>query len=306
MARQIIWKGVYPAVLTFFDDNGELDLAMFEKNIRFQVASGVQGIIIGGSLGESSTLTHDDKIALLKCAQATIGGQADILVNIAEGSTRSAISLAQRAELEGADGLMLLPPMMYKPTDNEVEHFFRLVAQSTKLPIMLYNNPYDYKIEVTLGILEGLKDQNNIQAIKESTRDISNVTRLKNSFGDRYKILCGVDTLAMEELLMGADGWVAGLVDAFPQETVAVYRLTKAGRTDEALKIYRWFLPLLELDIHPQLVQNIKLAAVYTGIGSEQVRLPRRPLEGAWRSHVINVIESSLKVRPDLGDYLKI
>lgn len=306
MVRQIMWKGVYPAILTFFDDIGELDLAMFEKNIRFQVASGVQGIIIGGSLGESSTLSHDDKIALLKCAQATIGDQADILVNIAEGSTRAAIALAQRAEQEGADGLMLLPPMMYKPTDNEVEHFFRIVAQATKLPIMLYNNPYDYKIEVTLGILEGLKDQSNIQAIKESTRDISNVTRLKNSFGDRYKILCGVDTLAMEELLMGADGWVAGLVDAFPQETVAVYRLTKAGRTDEALKIYRWFLPLLELDIHPQLVQNIKLAAVYTGIGSEQVRLPRRPLEGAWRAHVINVIESSLEVRPDLGDYLNI
>jgi 1-pyrroline-4-hydroxy-2-carboxylate deaminase len=300
MANLVKWEGVYPAVLTFFNEDGSLDLTTFEKNIRFQVSCGVNGIIIGGSLGESSTLNHSDRLTLLECAIKTVGDQADIILNIAEGSTENAISLAKKAEENGADGLMLLPPMMYKPTDDEVVRFFGDVAESTNLPILLYNNPVDYKILISIDMLSQLKKYPNIQAVKESTRDVSNVTRMKNAFGDRFKVLCGVDTIAVEELVMGADGWVAGLVDAFPKETVMIYQYVKEGKIEEARELFRWFLPLLELDIDAQLVQNIKLAAVYTGIGTEIVRPPRQILQGQRRKEVIDIIEAALKVRPIL------
>lgn len=306
MNRNVEWNGVYPAVLTMFHENGDIDFDMYLKNINAQVDAGVQGIIIGGSLGESSTITHQDRLDLLKATLDSVGDKVDVILNIAEGSTRAAISLAKAAEANGADGLMLLPPMMYKPTDEEVVTFFKTVAAETSLPIILYNNPVDYKIEITMDMFEQLQDVPNIKASKESTRDISNVSRMKSRFGDRFKILCGVDTLALEELLMGADGWVAGLVDAFPEETVAIYRLAKVGRVAEAIDIYRWFLPILELDINPQLVQNIKLAAVHTGIGSEHVRRPRKPLIGAERERVLKVIKDGLDTRPQLPEYKSI
>jgi 4-hydroxy-tetrahydrodipicolinate synthase len=304
--RKVNWLGVYPAVTTKFTPDGDLDIPAYLKNIKFQLEAGVDGIIIGGSLGESSTISHDERLELAKVTLDAVGEKVDVILNIAEGATRNAIQLLKKAEAIGVHGFMLLPPMMYKPTDQEVSDYFRELASHTRLPIMLYNNPVDYKIEVTIEILHQLKEVENIQAIKESTRDITNVTRLKNHFGDRYKILCGVDTLAMEELLMGADGWVAGLVDAFPAETVAIYRLVKAGRADEALKIYRWFIPILELDISPQLVQNIKLAEVMTGIGTEHVRPPRHVLVGEERQRVISILEEGLANRPELPDYLNI
>lgn len=304
--RQVKWTGVYPAVTTKFKSNGDLDMPAFLNNIAYQVKAGVDGVIIGGSLGESSTLTQPERLELAKATLDKFGNQIDVILNIAEGSTRNAIQLAQSAEAIGVHGLMLLPPMMYKPTDQEVADYFKTVAQSTNLSILVYNNPVDYKIEITLDIFDQFVDIENIQAVKESTRDISNVTRMKNRFGDRFKILCGVDTLAMEELVMGADGWVAGLVDAFPRETVAIYRLVKAGRIEEALTIYRWFLPILELDISPQLVQNIKLAEVMTGIGTEHVRAPRHILVGAERERVIAILEQGLANRPELPDYLNI
>ena len=306
MTRQVSWHGIYPAVTTKFHENGDLDIPMFLKNIHFQVESGVDGIIIGGSLGESSTITHEDRLALLDATLEAVGHQVDVLLNIAEGSTRSAIDLAKKAKAHGAHGLMVLPPMMYKPTDQEVADFFIEVADATDLPIIVYNNPVDYKIDITLDIFDQLQYYPTIQAVKESTRDVSNVSRMKSRFGDGFKIRCGVDTLALEELLMGADGWVAGLVDAFPQETVAIYRLAKAGRTDEAIAIYRWFLPILELDINPQLVQNIKLAEVMTGIGTEHVRKPRKKLVGEERKRVIRILEEGLANRPTLPDYLNI
>jgi 4-hydroxy-tetrahydrodipicolinate synthase len=234
-------------------------------------------------------------------------GAVPVILNVAEGSTQRAIAAARTAEACGADGLMLLPPMRYKPTEDETEAYFREIAQSTSLPIMVYNNPVDYGTEVTLDMFESLlKDCPNIQAVKESTRDVSNITRIKNRFADRLKILCGVDTLALESLAMGADGWVAGLVCAFPRETVAIYALSKTGNMEAALAIYRWFLPLLELDINPQLVQNIKLAEQMVDLGSEAVRRPRLPLRGAERLRVIGIIEDALKVRPELPEYLKL
>lgn len=297
------WQGVMPALTTQFDAQEQLNLEAFELNLVAQIEAGVHGIVLGGTLGEASTLTASEKVLLLKKAQDVISGRIPVIINIAEQSTGDAITAAQAAEANGADGLMLLPPMRYKATDEETVQYFAVIAQSTKLPIMIYNNPVDYKIEVTLDMFDELQQYKNIQAVKESTRDISNVTRMINRFGSRYQLLCGVDTLAMESLVMGADGWVAGLVDAFPRETVAIFAYTKAGKIDEALTIYRWFLPLLELDISPQLVQNIKQCEIATGIGTGHVRKPRLILKGAERIRVQKIIDDSLATRPDLGNY---
>lgn len=301
--KRVEWKGVMPAVTTKFTNDDKLDLAKFSVNIKAQIDAGVTGIILGGTLGEASTLTDDEKKVLIEKTVALTNGQIPVVINIAEQSTRDAIKAAENAKKYGADGLMMLPPMRYKATDYETVTYFKTVAKNTDLPIMIYNNPVDYKIEVTMRMFDELLQLDNIQAVKESTRDISNITRIKNQFGDRLKILCGVDTLALESMLIGADGWVAGLVCAFPRETVAIYKLAKAGRVAEAIAIYRWFLPLLELDINPQLVQNIKLAEVATGIGTEQVRAPRLPLQGKERERVLKIIEEGVKTRPNLPDY---
>lgn len=302
----IVWKGVFPALTTKFTAKDELDLKLFEKNMDLQVASGVDGIILGGSLGEASVLTVQEKERLVKFAVEKAAGELPVVLNIAEGSTREALKQAADARAWGAQGLMLLPPMRYSSDHRETVTWFRTIADSTDLPIMIYNNPVDYKTNVTLDMFEELIECSNIQAVKESTRDISNVTRMINRFGGRLKILCGVDTLAMEEMLMGADGWVAGLVCAFPAETVAIYRLIKAGRVEEAMAIYRWFLPVLELDIHTKLVQYIKLAEVQTGIGSEYVRAPRLPLVGAERERILKIIGQCVATRPALPDYLSL
>lgn len=303
LEMEIKWQGVMPAVTTKFNEKDQLDLHMFEKNIRAQLSAGVSGIVLGGSLGESSTLCNEEKEILIKKSLEIVNEKVPIIINIAEQSTKEAVKIAQRAEKIGAQGLMLLPPMRYKATDHETIVYFKEIAQNTSLPIMIYNNPVDYKIEVSLDMFEELLKLDNIKAVKESTRDISNVTRIRNRFGERLKILCGVDTLALESLVAGADGWVAGLVAAYPAETVAIYKLVKSNRIEEALQIYRWFMPLLELDISPQLVQNIKLAEVATGLGTENVRAPRLPLQGSERKRVLNIIEHAMKTRPELPDY---
>jgi len=300
----ISWKGIFPAFTTKFTANDTLDLALFEKGLQAQLDAGVDGIVLGGSLGEASTLTIEEKETLVKLA-IEIAGPVPVVLNIAEGATKVAIRQAALGKSWGVKGLMLLPPMRYKTDERETLTFFKSVARSTNLPIMIYNNPVDYKTEVTLEIFEQLMECDNVQAVKESTRDISNVTRMVNRFGDRYKILCGVDTLAMEELLMGADGWVGGLVTAFPRETVAVYRLIKAGMLEEARTIYRWFLPLLELDIHPKLVQYIKLAEAQVGLGSEYVRAPRLTLVGEERERVLAIIKEGIATRPVLPEYME-
>lgn len=299
----IDWKGVMPAVTTKFTVDDKLDFNMFEINVKAQLEAGVSGIILGGTLGEASTLLEDEKRELVRGTVAIVNGQVPVVMNIAEQTTKGAILAAKKAEQDGAKGLMMLPPMRYKASDYETVVYFSEVAKNTSLPIMVYNNPVDYKIEVTLDMFEELLKFDNIQAVKESTRDISNVTRIINRFGDRLKILSGVDTLALESILMGSHGWVSGLVDAFPRETVAIFNLAKAGKIDEALKIYRWFLPLLELDINAFLVQNIKLAEVATGLGTEFVRAPRLPLQGTERERVLAIIAEGLRTRPILPDY---
>ena len=297
------WEGIMPAVTTKFTTKDTLDLAMFSQNIKAQVEAGVHGIVLGGTLGEASTLEDSEKRTLTTETVKIVAGKIPVMINIAEQTTKGAIDAANKAEEDGASGLMMLPPMRYSAGDREVVEYFKAVANNSSLPIMVYNNPVDYKTEVTLDMFDVLLKYETIQAVKESTRDISNVTRIKNRFGNRLKIMTGVDTLALESLLMGADGWVAGLVCAFPAETVAIYELQKAGKIKEALEIYRWFLPLLELDINSKLVQNIKLAEVATGIGTENVRAPRLPLVGTERALVLKVIEDGLKNRPQLPDY---
>jgi 4-hydroxy-tetrahydrodipicolinate synthase len=302
----VSWQGVYPAVTTKFTTDDQLDLEMFEVNIKAQLAAGVDGVILGGTLGEASTLLDEEKRTLVREAVRIVEGKVPVIINIAEQSTKGAIDAARKAKEDGANGLMMLPPMRYKADDRETVTYFKAVASSTHLPIMVYNNPVDYKIEVTLEMFAELVECENIVAVKESTRDITNITRMKNRFGDRFKILCGVDTLALESMAMGAEGWVAGLVCAYPAETVAIYRLQKAGRLQEALDIYRWFMPLLELDINPKLVQNIKLAEVATGIGTEHVREPRLPLAGKEREGVLRIIDEAMQNRPALPDYLNL
>jgi dihydrodipicolinate synthase/N-acetylneuraminate lyase len=304
--KNAMWKGVFPALTTKFTAQDTLDFNLFEKNLRAQLDAGAEGVILGGTLGESSVLSNEEKFDLVKFTIEKVAGKVPVVMNIAEGSTREAVKVAEEAAKIGAKGLMMLPPMRYKSDHRETVAYYKAVAKATPLPIMVYNNPVDYKVEVTLDMFAELAEMPTIQAVKESTRDISNVTRMINRFGDRFKILSGVDTLAMESLLMGAHGWVAGLVCAFPAETVAIYKLVKARKIDEALKIYRWFLPLLELDIHAKLVQYIKLAETEAGIGSEHVRAPRLTLIGAERESVLKIIRDGIKNRPTLPDYKKL
>jgi len=303
MSKTALWHGIYPAVLTPFTADEEIDYDMFKKNILFQIDAGISGIILAGTLGEASTLTAQEKFDLLTFSKSIVPESFPVLLNIAEQTTREAVEIAKKAKELGADGLMLLPPMRYKASDREVVTYFGAVASATDLPILIYNNPVDYGIHVTPDMFAELEKYPTIQAVKESTRDLTNVTRMINRFGDRFKILGGVDTISLETQLMGAVGSVAGLVDAFPAETVAIYKLAQAGRLSEALEIYRWFMPLLELDIHPRLVQYIKLAATAEGISNEYVRAPRLTLEGEERERILKVISDARASRPKLPDY---
>lgn len=293
-----LWQGVYPALTTPFTETDSVDYQTFEKNMEAQIAAGVDGLVLGGTLGEASSLLKEEKYDLVRFTVEKAAGRVPVIMNIAEQTTRAAVAAAEEARRCGAGGLMLLPPMRYKADDRETLAYFRAVADATPLPIMIYNNPVDYKILVTLDMFEVMAGWPTIQAVKESTRDVSNVTRMLNRFGDRFKILCGVDTLALESLLLGAHGWVAGLVDAFPAETVAIFRYAKAGKVEEARRLYQWFLPLLELDIHPKLVQYIKLAEVATGLGTEHVRAPRLVLEGEEREQIWKIIQDAMAKRP--------
>lgn len=299
--NKLSWDGVYPAVLTPFTSTGEIDFEMFAKNTEAQISAGVHGIILAGSLGDASVLETEEKFELLKYALKVINGRIPVILNLSENTTKNAINFAIKAKELGADGLMLLPPMRYKADDREVLTFFKEVTSATDLPILIYNNPVDYGIKVSLEMFDELATYPTVKAVKESTRDLTNITRMKNRFGNRFKILGGVDTICLETLMLGADGLVAGLVDAFPRETMAMYNLTKAGKHEEALAIYRWFMPLLELDIHPKLIQYIKLAATAEGISTPYTRAPRLPLIGEEADSVNKIIADGRASRPVLN-----
>jgi dihydrodipicolinate synthase/N-acetylneuraminate lyase len=294
-----MWRGVFPAVTTKFTENGDLDFAEMERCFGLQVEADVDGIIVCGSLGENMTLEAEEKIEILKLARSAAGVRP-VLMTICESSTRRAAAAAKAAAKAGADGFMILPGVPYKSSPEETLTHVQAVAASGGLPVMVYNNPIAYGVDVTIPMFEQLAKNDLVVAMKESTDDIRRITDVFNAFGDRFDVFTGVDNLAFESLVMGAHGWVAGLVVAFPKETVAIYKLVKAGRLDEARAIYRWFRPLLDLDVSTNLVQNIKLAEVYAIGSNDRVRGPRLPLSGHARSNVVAVIEKALAGRPEL------
>ena len=294
------WQGVYPALSTKFKADYRLDPAAMEKHFAWQIKCGVDGLIVCGSLGENSVLSVEEKLEVLRIAVRVSRGKLPVLMTIAEGSTAEGIALCERSAREGADGFMVLPGMRYMSDRRETIEHYRAIAKPSPKPIMVYNNPIAYGVDVTPEMFEELADEPSIVAIKESSDNVRRVTDIINRTGGRYAIFCGVDDLAMEAMLMGACGWVAGLVAAFPEETVAIYRLTIDGRVDEARKIYSWFSPLLHLDVSRKLVQNIKLVESIVGVGTEIVRPPRLPLVGEERQIVIALVKQALETRPVL------
>lgn len=294
-----LWTGVFPAVTTKFNADESLDLAGTTAHIKWQLECGADGIIVCGSLGEASTLTADEKIAILKAAKE-VAGDKPVLLTVAEDSTRAAAALAQAAHAAGADGIMLLPAMRYVSDERETINHYQRVADASPLPIMIYNNPIAYGVNITPEMYVEMAKEPKYVAIKESSGDIRTLTNVINAVGSRFAIFSGVDDLALESIVMGADGWVAGLVVAFPKETVAIYKLAKAGRVEEARAIYRWFAPLLHLDVSMKLVQNLKLCEAMVGVGTEHVRAPRLPLAGAERERVAAIIKAGLAARPAL------
>ncbi|MEM1271428.1 MAG: dihydrodipicolinate synthase family protein [Bacteroidota bacterium] len=292
------WQGVFPAVTTKFTEEGRLDRAEMLRHYRWQIESGVHGLVVCGSLGESSTLSHDEKLEVLDTALEASAGRVPVLGTLAERATGTACRLAERMATAGADGLMVLPPLLYTSDARETVQYLRTIASATDLPLMIYNNPVAYNVDVTPEVFAELADEPTIVAIKESSDDVRRITDIINLVGSRYTIFCGVDNIALEALMLGADGWLAGLVCAFPKETVAIYELAKAGQYKEAVEIYRWFMPLLHLDVSAKLVQNIKLAEALAGVGNERVRPPRLPLSGAERERVVAVVERALASRP--------
>lgn len=295
--------GVYPAATTQFNDDSSLNIEATQRTFDHLINDGVHGLIIMGTCGENNSLLKEEKLQVLAAAKEVVSGRVPVYSGVSEFTTKSAMEFAQNAENIGIDGLMVLPAMSYKASKREVITHYKSVANSTALPIMIYNNPISYGIDVTPDMLEELATVKNITAIKESTEDTRRITDLYNQFDDRFTIFCGVDDIALESLMLGTKGWISGLTSAFPAESVAIWDLAQQGRYAEAMEIYRWFMPLLHLDTIPTLVQCIKLCEQICGRGSEMVRAPRLKLEGAERQHVIDVTETALKNRPDLSKY---
>jgi len=294
------WKGVFPALTTKFTAADEIDFAAIEQHLAFQLDAGVHGLIILGSLGETSTLSHAEKLELVKFfARADRRGRP-LIACIAESSTRDAREFAAAAEDSGTDGFMLLPPMRYPSDRRETMTFLHDVAAATTLPIMLYNNPIAYGTDITPDDIVRLADNPKFQAVKESAADTRRIPEIRQRLGDRLAIFCGVDDLAFECFALGAVGWVAGLVVAFPRETVRLWELTQAGRWNEARKLYEWFLPLLHLDIGPKFVQQIKLVEALMGVGSAKVRAPRLQLTETEATAVEKILASALENRPEI------
>jgi 4-hydroxy-tetrahydrodipicolinate synthase len=296
------WAGVYTAITTKMDARQEVDLAGVRADVAFQIDAGIDGIICCGSIGEASTLTADEKMAIANVTKEAARGKP-VLLTVAEDSTRAAVALAERAKAAGMDGLMLLPAMRYVSDRRETIQHFRTVARATDLPIMVYNNPVAYAVDITPEMFAEMADETNFVAIKESSGDVRRITDILNTVGNRYDIFTGVDDLALESLMLGAVGWVAGLVCAFPRETVAIHKLVAAGRIPEALEIYRWFMPLLHLDVSLRFVQNVKLAEAIVRGTSTVVRQPRLELQGAERDRVETIVRTALAKRPDLAKY---
>jgi len=300
MAAKLTWSGVYPAATTQFTSELALDLPATQKVQSALIDDGVDGIIVAGTVGENNSLEPDEKRAVLKAGCEVAAGRVPVLVGVSELTTKRAVAFARDAEQIGADALMVLPAMVYVPTDEELYTHFKAVAEATSLPVMLYNNPPAYRVSISMEVLRKLSSVANIVAIKESAPDPRRFTDVFNTFGDRFTLVAGLDDIALEGLLLGASGWVSGLTNAFPRESVALVAAVRKGDLATALSIYRWFMPLLHLDAEHDLVQSIKLAEQIMGRGSERVRLPRLPLSGERRKEVTAWVEKCAATRPRL------
>jgi 4-hydroxy-tetrahydrodipicolinate synthase len=296
----LTWRGVIPALMTEMKPNGDLDLEATARHIDSCLAAGCEGFVMLGTLGENTSLALEEKKQVVAAAVQAVRGRVPVIAGVAEYTTRLAIAAANEMAAAGASGIMALPTMVYMTDARESVHHFRTLARSVDLPIMIYNNHVAYKVDLKPEAFAELASEKNIEAVKESSHDSRRITDMINLLGDRYAIVCGVDDLVLENALFGAVGWVSGLANAFPREAVQLFRLAKAGRVSEALELYRWFMPLLHLDVATKLVQYIKLANQMTGEGSEWVRAPRLTLEGEERQRIAAIIQQAIDTRPQL------
>jgi 1-pyrroline-4-hydroxy-2-carboxylate deaminase len=297
---QANWKGVYPAITTQFRPDQSLDLAATSKHLETMIRAGIHGVVLLGTVGENTALDYDEKLAVLKELKQAAGGRIPVLTGVAEYTTALAARFARDAEKAGVDGLMLLPAMVYKSDARETLAHYRTVCAATGLPVMAYNNPVSYSVDITPEMFQQLEDVPNLVAIKESSENVRRITDLVHLVGSRYILFAGVDDLILESILLGAQGWISGLVNAFPDENRVLWDLATSGRWEQARQLYRWYTPLLHLDTKVKLVQYIKLAMHETGLGSEMTRAPRLPIEGAEREEILAIIRHAIQTRPAL------
>ena len=296
----VTWSGVFPALMTEFNKDGSLDLDGTQRHIKSCMDAGIEGLVMLGTLGENASLRAEEKEAVLKASVEATEGKIPVLSGVAEYTTELGLEHAARAKRAGCEGLMVLPSMVYQQDQREGQAHFNAIANGADLPVMIYNNPVSYKLDMTPESFVEMSANNNIVAVKESSNDSRRMTDMINACGDRYVMFCGVDDLVLENLMFGATGWVSGLVNSFPKEAVALYTYAKAGKTEEAVALYRWFMPLLHLDVDVKLVQYIKLANQMTSEGSEWVRRPRMELIGDERKKVEAIVQKALDTRPNI------
>jgi 1-pyrroline-4-hydroxy-2-carboxylate deaminase len=294
------WKGVYPALTTQFREDESIDFAATAKHLEALMQAGIHGVVLLGTVGENTALEPQEKLEVLRQMKQVVRGRIPVLTGVAEYTTALACRFARAAEEAGMDGLMVLPAMVYKSDDRETMAHYRAVAASTGLPIMAYNNPVSYSVDITPEMFQQLEDVTNLVAIKESSENVRRITDLRNIVGDRYTLFGGVDDLVLESVMLGAEGWISGLVNAFPEENRALWDLAATGQWEAARDLYRWYTPLLHLDTKVKLVQYIKLAMAETGLGSEKTRAPRLKIEGAERDEVLGIIRRAIATRPQL------
>ncbi|HAY81342.1 MAG TPA: dihydrodipicolinate synthase family protein [Planctomycetaceae bacterium] len=295
---QVDWTGVFPAVPTQFHDDYSVNLDATREHVEALLDGGIHGLIMLGTIGENCSLSIEEKVAVLKMTVEVAKGRVPVLNGVAEFTTQAACDTAQRAEEVGVDGLMVMPGMVYNSDGRETANHFRTVAGATKLPIMCYNNPPVYRVDITPQMFQEMADVENLVCIKEASGDPRRVTDLFNALGDRYLIFSGLDDVALESIVLGCTGWVSGLVDAFPNENRLMWDAAMAGDYQRALEIYRWYTPMLHFDSHPKLVQYIKLTCAEMGYGTETVRAPRLPLVGEEREQVLQIVRDSVATRP--------
>jgi len=298
MALQVDWQGVYPAVPTQFNEDFSLDIKGTQKHVEALLSEGIHGLVMLGTIGENCSLSLDEKIQVLKATDEVNKGSVPLINGIAEFTTAGACETAVAAANAGVDGFMVMPAMVYNSDRRETVNHFKTVASATDLPIMCYNNPPVYKVDITPEMFEDLAEVENIVCIKEAAGDTRRITDLFNKFKDRYIIFSGLDDVALESILLGCTGWISGLVDAFPRENGLMWDAATSGNWDKALEIYRWYMPMLHFDSHPKLVQYIKLASAEMGYGTETVRAPRLPLAGEQREEALRIIRESAATRP--------